>query len=350
LSRKKHLHPHAHRQAEKFRKQWPPLEEWARKILEGDTASLSRAITLIESGRPADRTLANRLLELIMPHTGKALRIGITGIPGAGKSTFIDRLGQIYARKGHRVAVLAVDPSSMLGKGSILGDKTRMEHLSQLDRVYVRPSPGRNAGGAINRYTRESILLCEAAGYDRILVETIGAGQSESLIWYLTDLVALLKIPGAGDDLQGIKRGIMEMADIILINKADGDRKEAARQAASFIRQAFQMEGNRRQEVPVLTISAAEGTGLEETVNVLEKMYAQRLANGALQDKRRMQDQFWFEHRLDELFRQTWQNDPYLRARYEALSDQIKEGRITPHAAGEKFWETFVHHIKEKKD
>ncbi len=350
MASSRHIHPRALAGAERFRKTLPPPEEMAAAIRAGNKTMLSRAITLMESGRPEDRQTADRLLELLLPYTGGAFRVGITGIPGAGKSTFIDSLGERYARAGHRVAVLAVDPTSRQNRGSILGDKTRMQKLGRLENVFVRPSPGGLFGGAVNRHTRESILLCEAAGYDRIIVETIGAGQSDSLIDYLTDTVILLNIPGAGDELQGIKRGIMETADMILINKADGENREAARQAAETLRRALLLSRGSQNAVPVMAISALRGEGLDRVWQQLEEMYNRRRQDGSLAQKRREQDAYWFRHRVDELFRQFYQSHPPLKKLYEDLSMQIRKGKITPHAAGEQFWHAFVGYLNREKD
>jgi LAO/AO transport system kinase len=208
------------------------VPETARAILDGDRRALARAITLIESTRRDHRAEASALLEQIMPHTGQTIRVGISGAPGVGKSTFIEALGNYVIEQGHRPAVLTVDPSSAISGGSILGDKTRMETLARRDEAYIRPSPSGNTLGGVTRRSRETLLLCEAAGFDVILVETVGVGQSETKVADMTDMFVLLLQPGAGDELQGIKRGIMELADLILVNKADDGLEEKARKSA----------------------------------------------------------------------------------------------------------------------
>lgn len=330
----------------RFRKKLPGAETFAREILRGNTACLSRALTLMESRLPAHRQLMNELIRCLLPRSGQSLRIAVTGVPGAGKSTFIDRLGMDFIRRGHRVGVLAVDPSSALNGGSILGDKTRMEQLGRHPRAFIRPVPGGNAPGGVARHTRESIILMEAAGYDRILVETIGSGQSELTAWYMTDLMILLKIPGAGDELQGIKRGIMEMADLILINKADGPLRQAALDAVYRFQNALRITGRSGQSVPVMAVSAALNQGIDRITELLEKMYTQRRQNGLFEQKRKEQNLYWFDRQIQDLFDQTRQLRPALQETYEQLRQRIIRQEITPHEAAEHYWEAFVRNLR----
>ena len=342
LKNKKHLHPHSGKHAARFRKSIPEAATFAEQILKGNKHFLSRALTLAESKLPEHRHLINDIIRRLLPHTGQSLRIGVTGVPGAGKSTFIDRLGEQYIAQGHQVAVLAVDPSSAIHQGSILGDKTRMNRLSQAQEAYIRPVPGGEAIGGIARYTMESILLFEAAGYDRIIVETIGSGQSEISVWYLTDLMILLKIPGAGDDLQGIKRGIMELADLILINKADGPWKKEAEQAVRYFQQALTLSGRPTGSVPVWTISALEGQGVEKVRRWLENTYLQRQKDGSWARKRTEQNLYWFDRQIHYLFDHIRRQNQNLKEYYRTLRQQLEENKITPHEAAEAYWKHFI--------
>src|SRR4249919_2345933 len=236
-----------------------PSADLARGIHTGNRATLARAITLIESKRTAHRKTAHLLVQQLLPHTGNAVRLGITGAPGAGKSTTIDALGTYLTRKGHKVAVLAVDPSSTRTGGSILGDKTRMARLAMDDNAFVRPSPSSGTLGGVAAKTRETMLLCEAAGFDVVLIETVGVGQSETAVADMTDCFLALMLPGAGDELQGIKRGLLELVDVIAVNKADGPTRLAAEQAAEQYRMALHTLGGRGDNLPpVLTCSALE--------------------------------------------------------------------------------------------
>jgi LAO/AO transport system kinase len=262
----------------------------APSIRSGDRAALARAITLIESKKPEHRSQAHELLAALMPATGKAIRVGITGVPGVGKSTTIDALGSRLIAEGHRVAVLAVDPSSVRSGGSILGDKTRMPRLAADDRAYVRPSPAAGTLGGVTARTRESLLLCEAAGYDVVLVETVGTGQSEVAVAEMTDVFVALMLPGAGDELQGIKKGLLELADVVAVNKADDDRARANTAAAS-LKAALSILGTGGHAVPpVLTYSAHTGDGVPELWQAIVAHRDRLVASGALAEKRRSQE------------------------------------------------------------
>ncbi|MEL6982744.1 MAG: methylmalonyl Co-A mutase-associated GTPase MeaB [Actinomycetota bacterium] len=260
------------------------VSERAKAILDGDRRELARAITLVESTRSDHHRQAEELIDELLPHTGGALRIGITGPPGVGKSTFIDTFGRLVVEQGHRLAVLAVDPSSSSGRGSILGDKTRMASLAGRDDVFIRPSPSGGALGGIGRRTRDAIALCEAAGYDLIMVETVGVGQSETTVATVTDLFLLLVSPGGGDDLQGIKRGVMELADLVAVNKADGHLAPMAEQTAGHYRLALHLVRPTRPgtETPVLTCSSTSGDGIDEVWATLGHLHQRLAADGTL--------------------------------------------------------------------
>ena len=309
-----------------------PLPPNPEALLRGQRRALAKAITLIESRNPAHRDQADALLESVMPHTGNSFRLGISGVPGVGKSTFIEAFGQRYTAQGHKVAVLAVDPSSPRSGGSILGDKTRMELLSRDDRAFIRPSPaGENLGGVAQR-TRETILLCEAAGFDQIWIETVGVGQSEHAVSEMTDCFMVLMQPGAGDELQGIKKGILELADLIAINKADGDNLPLAERSKRHYANALKLLNRDDFWTPeVHALSATTGDGLDTL--------AQRLADyrelglDALQQKRLAQDLAWFDQLTRDmawnvlLAQKTW-GDTWHKAR-----DQVQKNELPPVAA-----------------
>ena len=278
------------------------VSELKEGISQGDRGALSRAITLAESRRDDDQGQAQELIADLLPETGKALRVGITGVPGAGKSTTIEALGLWLIERGHRVAVLAIDPTSARTGGSILGDKTRMNRLSAEENAYIRPTPSGGVLGGVARKTRETMLLCEAAGFDVILVESVGVGQSEAELAEMVDCLMLLLVPGAGDELQGIKRGIMELADLIVVNKADGDRVPLAKRARGDYRHALRMlpPSTPGWETPVLIASAAEGTGLSETWEAVEAHRALLEGSGLLEERRRHQTERWLDSMIEE--------------------------------------------------
>jgi LAO/AO transport system kinase len=271
------------------------IQPLAQQIIEGDRRALAKAITLVESTRADHSEQAVHLLAELMPHTGKSIRLGISGAPGVGKSTFIEALGNYLTLLGHQVAVLAVDPTSAVSGGSILGDKTRMEALSVNPKAFVRPSPAGTTLGGVTRRTRESLLLCEAAGYDVIIVETVGVGQSETAVSDMTDMFLLLLSPGGGDDLQGIKRGIMELADLVLVNKADGDQASAANQTLSDYRGALQfMQARTPGWIPkVNSCSALQGQGIEQAWAVVEDFRRVLTESGKLEVLRARQAKAW---------------------------------------------------------
>ncbi|MBJ6126260.1 methylmalonyl Co-A mutase-associated GTPase MeaB [Microvirga splendida] len=306
----------------------------AEAVASGDRAALARAITLMESRRPDHREAARALLQELMPRTGKAVRIGITGVPGVGKSTTIDTLGSMLTEKGHKVAVLAVDPSSTRTGGAILGDKTRMARLAADPNAFIRPSPSSGTLGGVAAKTRETMLLCEAAGFDVILVETVGVGQSETAVADLTDFFLVLMLPGAGDELQGIKKGILELADLIAVNKAD-DVGAKAKAAAAEYKAALHIlaPASPTWTPPVLTVSGLTGQGLDELwTKVLD--HRKRLeATGELAAKRRAQDTKWMWALVHERLHERLTHDPALRRRVPEIERAIADGTLSPNAA-----------------
>lgn len=298
----------------------------------GNRRALSKAITLIESTRDLDQIGAQELLASIMPLTGKSVRIGISGVPGVGKSTFIEALGMSMIRKGHKVAVLAVDPSSPYSGGSILGDKTRMEQLLAEENAFIRPSATAGSLGGVARKTRESMLLCEAAGYDVILVETVGVGQSEYEVASMTDLFLLLMLPGAGDALQGIKRGILELADVMVVNKADGDNRQRAELARKELQQGLHYLQPRYEDIPVevLLCSAVSGEGIEEVeahvMGVLDKLRESR----RLESNRRKQMMSWVKRMIEQQVLHNFWNRGEVQVRYQDMISKVREGALTP--------------------
>lgn len=312
------------------------VEAYVDGVLRGDRTVLARAITLIESERAEDGAVAAAVLDAVLPHAGGARRVGITGVPGVGKSTFIDTLGMHLVReRGERVAVLSVDPSSPLSGGSILGDKTRMERLSLEDAAYIRPSPSRGFLGGVARRTRETILLCEAAGFSSILVETVGVGQSETAVRSMTDCFLLLMLPGAGDELQGIKRGIIEMVDVMAINKADGEMKARAERARVEYRAALHLFPASADgwAPPVLTCSAIAGEGIPELWDVVLAHRAHLEANGHLAKRRSQQALAWLRELLSVGLEAAFRADPRVAAALPALEQAVTDGRTTAFAA-----------------
>ena len=296
----------------------------AQQVLNRDRRALAKAITLIESTRSDHRAQADALLDALLPSTGKSLRIGISGVPGVGKSTFIEALGLTLIDKGHRVAVLAVDPSSTRSGGSILGDKTRMERLSINDAAFIRPSPTSGALGGVAEHTREALLLCEAAGFDVVIVETVGVGQSETAVAGMTDLFVLLQLPNAGDDLQAIKRGVMELADIVVINKADLDDAAATR-AQAQIKSAW--------SVPVLKLSALKGDGLDAFWQTVQAEAASRRTNGAFDARRQSQREAWLWDIVHAGLRADFERHVGVREALPQTLADVNAARTAPTAA-----------------
>lgn len=320
----------------------------ATAILDGDRTALSRGITLIESNRHDHRLQALELLEsLDSKNKGKSLRIGITGSPGAGKSTFIEALGNCLIEQGHKVAVLAIDPSSSRTKGSILGDKTRMQTLTLNTNAYIRPSPAGKTLGGVTSSTFQAIQLCEAAGYDRIIVETVGVGQSEHTVSKLTDLVCLLVLPGSGDDLQGIKRGIVEVADLILINKSDGSRKDIARQTASDYRRAVHLQPAREDgwSIKVGNISSIDKEGIKPMIKLMDE-YVMCLNEEGLLQRRQSQAREWFDQFWPDLTIERLKNETNTKSLLKTLQAQMQEGKLSSTEAVNQFFSHLDKHFK----
>ena len=305
----------------------------ADAVARGDRAALARAITLMESRRADHREAARALLQALMPRTGKAVRIGITGVPGVGKSTTIDSLGSMLTEQGHKVAVLAVDPSSTRTGGAILGDKTRMARLAADPNAFIRPSPSSGTLGGVAAKTRETMLLCEAAGFDVILVETVGVGQSETAVADLTDFFLVLMLPGAGDELQGIKKGILELADMIAVNKAD-DAGAKAKAAAAEYKAALHIlaPASPTWTPPVLTISGLTGQGLDDLWSKVLDHRKRLEATGELQAKRRAQDTKWMWALVHERLHERLTHDPILKKRVPEIEKAIAGGVLSPDA------------------
>ena len=299
--------------------------------------ALAKSITLIESTRADHQQRAQQVLAALLPHTGRAIRVGISGVPGAGKSTFIETLGIFLIDAGHRLAVLAVDPSSSVSGGSILGDKTRMELLCQREQAFIRPSPASGSLGGVADKTREAMLLCEAAGFDVIIVETVGVGQSETAVAGMVDVFVLLQLPNAGDDLQAIKKGIVEMADLIVFNKADLDER-AAQRARGQMKTALTLlrAASPNWRPPVLTVSALARRGIAEFWAEIERYRATMRASGEFDEKRRRQAVDWMWHLIDSGLRQVFRQHPAVRAELPALSRAVAEARATPGAAAQQ--------------
>ena len=297
-------------------------------LRQGNRRALAKAITLIESHNPAHRRAADELLEAIMPFTGKAFRLGISGVPGVGKSTFIESFGLAAVDQGHRVAVLAVDPSSPVNGGSILGDKTRMEQLSRAEGAYIRPSPAGESLGGVAQRTREAILLCEAAGYDQVWVETVGVGQSEHEVANMTDAFLVLMQPGAGDELQGIKKGILELADLIVVNKADGEAKQLAEFSRRHYQNALNLLTHTGFWTPqVLSISALKKDGLSELQRLIKQYRSE--GHDAILERRQTQNLAWFERLTRDLaWLQTLTGDTQVR--WSKQRDRVSNGEISP--------------------
>ena len=319
-------------------------DEYVEGILRGDVTVLSRAVTLLESMLPEHQAMAQEVVERCLPHSGRSLRVGITGVPGAGKSTSIDAFGMhLLANTPGKLAVLAVDPSSERSKGSIMGDKTRMERLSAHPRAFIRPSASAGSLGGVARKTRETIILCEAAGYDYIFVETVGVGQSETAVYSMVDFFLLIQIAGAGDELQGIKRGIMEMADGIVINKADGENADEARRAAVHYRNALQLfpmpASGMRPEV--LTYSGFYDLNIDKVWGMIDGYVAKVKESGCFDERRRFQQRYWMYEAIDEQLKARFYNKEGMNeilSRYEQL---LLQGKTTSFAAAAKVLDFF---------
>jgi len=317
------------------------LEQYAEGVAEGDRATLARAITLIESTKPEHQALAQELLQLLLASTGNAIRVGITGVPGVGKSTLIDQLGTNLTAAGHKVAVLAVDPTSERSGGSILGDKTRMPRLAVDDNAFIRPSPTSGTLGGVTKTTRETMALCEAAGFDVLLIETVGVGQSETAVAGMVDFFLVLMLPGAGDELQGIKKGVIEIADMIAVTKSDGDNVQRAQLAASEYRAALQILTpiSPNWSPPVITVSAKENSSIGELWDLIEQHQSKFAETGELEAKRQEQAVRWMHDMLEERLRARLRGDKAVSRRLSELEKQVRLGQAAPSLAVEEIVE-----------
>ncbi len=298
--------------------------------------ALAKAITRFESTRPDHRAEADELLNALLPHTGRSLRIGLSGVPGVGKSTFIEALGLFLVGQGHRVAVLAVDPSSSLGGGSILGDKTRMELLSVHERAYIRPSPSSGTLGGVAEKTREALLACEAAGHDVVIVETVGVGQSETAVAGMTDCFVLLQLPNAGDDLQAIKKGVMEIADLVVINKADLDEAAATRARAQITSALRYLGPHTAAGTEVLQLSALKSAGIEGFWAAVQRFAARQREAGRFDARRTQQNEAWMWERIEAGLKQRFRERPAVAAALPGVIDDVKSGRLAASVAARR--------------
>lgn len=319
----------------RLRKKQPSSQELVQGILKGDKTALSRAITLVESTNPTHLDKANEVIAQCLPHANTSFRIGITGVPGVGKSTFIEAFGKHLTSLGHKVAVLAVDPSSSLSHGSILGDKTRMEELVKDDNAYIRPSASGETLGGVARKTREAIILCEACGFDTIIIETVGVGQSETAVHSMVDFFLLLQIAGAGDELQGIKRGIMEMADLIVINKADGDNIKRARLAKMEFNRALHLFPAKSSgwQPTVTTCSAITIEGIPDVLSKMNEYSVMAKASGFFDHKRSEQNSYWLTETINEQLLSRFYHNPEMERLLEENKKAVQNNELSPFAA-----------------
>ena len=322
------------------------LHDIAEGVKEGRMRALAKAITLIESRNLDHSVAATTLLDELLPFSGNSIRIGISGVPGAGKSTFIEALGLQLIKQGHKVAVLAVDPSSQLSGGSILGDKTRMEQLSREARAFIRPSPAGDTLGGVARKTRETMLVCEAAGYDVVIVETVGVGQSEITVASMVDFFLLLQLPGAGDELQGIKKGVMEIADAILINKAEGENRQRAELARQQYVNALHLikPKSASWQVPVLLCSALQQRGIDAAWQTIEDFHQAMKTSGEFDRKRRLQATDWMWTLLMADLKDLFLRDKNIEALLRPVQEAVTEGITTPSAAARRLLDAFKRH------
>ena len=330
-------------QIQNFRKKQPTVDQLIEAILKGDKVALSRSITLIESTNPEHIEKANQIIQGCLPYANKSVRIGITGVPGVGKSTFIEAFGKHLTSLGKKVAVLAVDPTSSISHGSILGDKTRMEELVKDENAYIRPSASGESLGGVARKTRESIMLCEACGFDTILIETVGVGQSETAVHSMADFFLLLNLAGAGDELQGIKRGIMEMADLIVINKADGDNVTRAKLAKTEFNRALHLFPEKKSGwIPrVTTCSALQKQGIDSVWLTIEEYFSITKANGYFDQKRANQNQYWLMETINDQLQRHFYTNTEIQKLLETNKKAVQNNEISPFAAAQLLLEFY---------
>ncbi|MBP3482952.1 MAG: methylmalonyl Co-A mutase-associated GTPase MeaB [Alistipes sp.] len=323
-------------------------DEYVEGILAGNITTLSQAITLIESNNPDHYAQAQEIIERCLPYAGNSVRIGITGVPGAGKSTFIEAVGNMVTSLRHKLAVLAIDPSSERSGGSILGDKTRMESISANPKVFIRPSPSAGSLGGVARKTRETIILCEAAGFDIIFIETVGVGQSETAVHSMVDMFMLLQISGAGDELQGIKRGIMEMADIMVITKADGENINKAQLAKAQFQNALRLFPMPESEwrAQVYTCSAVDKTGLEEVWKGVEEYLDHIRANGYFPANRNRQNKYWMYETINEKLKNDFYRNPAIESRIADIEQRVLDARLSSFVAAKELLDIYENERK----
>lgn len=318
-------------------------DDYVNGILEGNISILSQAITLVESNNRDHYAQAQEIIERCLPYAGRSMRVGITGVPGAGKSTFIEAVGGMVTELGHKLAVLAIDPSSERSGGSILGDKTRMETICNNPKVFIRPSPSAGSLGGVARKTRESVVLCEAAGFDVIFIETVGVGQSETAVHSMVDIFMLLQISGAGDELQGIKRGIMEMADLMVITKADGENKLKAQLARRQFQNALQLFPTPESDwrAKVYTCSSLEGEGLEEIWKGIEEYLEHTKGNGYFQHHRNEQNKYWMYESINEALKSHFYLNPEIEARLADVEERVLSAKLSSFIAAKELLDIY---------
>ncbi len=338
-----------HRFLKKNKRKELSVDQFCDGILQGNRTILSRAVTLIESNKPEHQRIAQEIIGRCLPWSGKSVRIGITGVPGAGKSTFIESFGTYLTSIGKKLAVLAIDPSSERSRGSILGDKTRMEVLASDPNAYIRPSPSSGSLGGVARKTRETILLCEAAGFDTLLIETVGVGQSETAVHSMVDFFLLLQIAGAGDELQGIKRGIMEMADTIVINKSDGDNINRAKTAATLYRNALHLfPPTLSGWLPkVLVCSSLRKTGIEEIAQCLDDYFELVKGNKFFEERRSSQSRFWMFETIEHHLKNNFYHNKMIKSTIVTVEKSVSENKLSPFVAAQELLEKYFDAISK---